>query len=113
LVRSLCMNIFWWRINTKYCNFRGSLRWESKIWPWVLRGFHSRVTGLTRPRSNCTANYTPVLSSERELQNYKPATVGGKFQGGNKILATAQDPGVYWSSNRNKSQKQKSSVSVE
>jgi predicted transcriptional regulator len=28
-----------------------------------------------RPRSNCTVNYRSVLSSERALQNYKPATV--------------------------------------
>jgi hypothetical protein len=29
----------------------------------------------TRPISNCTVNYRPVLLSERALQNYKPAIV--------------------------------------
>jgi hypothetical protein len=33
------------------------------------------VTALARPRSNCTVIYSPVLSSERALQNYKPTTV--------------------------------------
>jgi hypothetical protein len=32
-----------------------------------------------------TANYRPVLSSERALQNNKPATVKIKFQGEKKI----------------------------
>jgi hypothetical protein len=49
----------------------GSLRWDSKIWPWVLRDFHLRVTALARSRSNCTVIYRPVLSSDRALQNYK------------------------------------------
>jgi hypothetical protein len=31
-----------------------------------------RVTALARPRSNYTANYRPVFSSERALQNNKP-----------------------------------------
>jgi hypothetical protein len=30
---------------------------------------------LARPRSNCTVNYRPVLSSERALQNNKHGTV--------------------------------------
>jgi hypothetical protein len=34
-----------------------------------------RGTALSRPRSNCIVNYRPVLSSERALQNNKPATV--------------------------------------
>jgi hypothetical protein len=37
--------------------------------------FDPRVTALARPRSNCTAYYRPVLSSERAPQNNKPATV--------------------------------------
>jgi hypothetical protein len=49
-------------------------------------------TGL-RPKSDCsdkvqkqfTVNYRPVLSSERALQNNKPATVCRKFQGERKI----------------------------
>jgi hypothetical protein len=40
-----------------------------------LRDFDPRVTALARPRSNCTVNYRPVLSSERELQNNKHADV--------------------------------------
>jgi hypothetical protein len=48
---------------------------ESKIWPLILRDFDLRVTALARPGSNCTVIYRPVLSSERALQNYKPATV--------------------------------------
>jgi hypothetical protein len=63
----------------------GSLRWDSKIWSSVLWNFGSRVIVLARPRSNCTVNYRPVLSSERALQNNKPATVGRKFQGERKI----------------------------
>jgi hypothetical protein len=41
----------------------------------VLRDFDPRVTAMARPRSNCTVNYTPVLSSERALQNNKHADV--------------------------------------
>jgi hypothetical protein len=67
-----------------------SLRWDSKIWPWVLRDFDSRVTALARPRSNCTANYRPVLSSERALQNNKYATVWRKFQGERKTGCGSQ-----------------------
>jgi hypothetical protein len=39
-----------------------------------------RVTALVRPRSNCTVNYRPVLSSERALQNNRK-----KFQEERKI----------------------------
>jgi hypothetical protein len=63
----------------------GSLRWDSKILPWVLRDFDPRVTALARPRSNCAVNYRHVLSSERALQNNKPATVWRKFRGERKI----------------------------
>jgi hypothetical protein len=52
-----------------------SLRWDSKIRPWVLRDFDLRVTALARLRSNCTVIYRPVLSSERALQTYKPVNV--------------------------------------
>jgi hypothetical protein len=45
----------------------------------VLRDFDPRMTALARPRSNCTVNYRPVLSSERALQNNKPSTVLKKF----------------------------------
>jgi hypothetical protein len=62
-----------------------SLRWDSKIWPWVLRDFNARMTALAWPRSNCTINYRPVLSSERALQNNKRATVWRKCQGERKI----------------------------
>jgi hypothetical protein len=41
----------------------------------VLRDFDLRVTVLARPRSNCTVNYSTILSSERALQNNKPAIV--------------------------------------
>jgi hypothetical protein len=34
-----------------------------------------RVTALARPRSNCTVNYRPVLSSERAHHIKKPTTV--------------------------------------
>jgi hypothetical protein len=37
----------------------GSLRWDSKIWPWVLRDFDPRLTALARLRSNC-ADSRPV-----------------------------------------------------
>jgi hypothetical protein len=63
----------------------GSLRWDIKLWPWVLREFDLRVTVLESPKSNCTVNYRPVLSSERALQNNKAATVWRKFQGERKI----------------------------
>jgi hypothetical protein len=33
----------------------GSLKWDSKIWSWVLLDFDPRVTALARPRSNCTS----------------------------------------------------------
>jgi hypothetical protein len=36
-----------------------------------MRDFDPRVTALARHRSNCTVNYRPVLSSEREQQNKK------------------------------------------
>jgi hypothetical protein len=39
----------------------------------IKYGLESRGTVLTRPAS--TVNYRPVLSSERALQNNKPATV--------------------------------------
>jgi hypothetical protein len=50
-------------------------------------GLYPRVTALTRPRSNCTVNYRPVLSSERALQNNKAATVWRKYQGKEKLFA--------------------------
>jgi hypothetical protein len=53
----------------------GSLKWNSKIWPWVLRDFDPRVTALARPRSNCTVNYRPTLSSDRVPHIKKPAIV--------------------------------------
>jgi hypothetical protein len=37
--------------------------------------FGPRVTALARPRSNCTVNYRPVLSSERALQNNEHTAV--------------------------------------
>jgi hypothetical protein len=82
-ISSLCTNV-----TSKYEDLAlqvGSLRWDSKIWPCVLRDFDLRVTALARPRSNCTVNYRPVLSSEKGLHNYKPATVWRKFQGESKI----------------------------
>jgi hypothetical protein len=45
----------------------GSLKWDSKMWSWVLRDFDPRVTALARLRSNSTVNYRTVLSSERAL----------------------------------------------
>jgi hypothetical protein len=51
-------------------------------WTWhqdILSDRHRNMT-LT-----CTVNYRPVLSSERALQNYKPATVWRKFQGESKV----------------------------
>jgi hypothetical protein len=39
------------------------------------------MTALARPRSNCTVNYRPVLSSERALQNNKPQLSKRKSQG--------------------------------
>jgi hypothetical protein len=45
-----------------------SLRWDSKIWPLVLRDFELRVTALARPRSNCTVIYDP---SSRQRGRYK------------------------------------------
>jgi hypothetical protein len=56
----------------------------------VLRDFDPRVTALARPRSNCTVNYRPVISSERALQNNKLATVQMKFQGERKIGRESQ-----------------------
>jgi hypothetical protein len=47
-------------------------------------GLRRRVTALARPRSNCTVNCRPVLSSERALQTDKHATVRRKFQGERK-----------------------------
>jgi hypothetical protein len=45
------------------------------------------VTALARLRSNCTVNYRTVLSSERALQNNKPATVKGNFKEKEKLVA--------------------------
>jgi hypothetical protein len=41
---------------------------QFKVWPLVLRDFDLGVTALTRPRSNFTVIYRPVLSSERAPQ---------------------------------------------
>jgi hypothetical protein len=43
------------------------------------------VAGLPWGGPAATVNYRPVLSSERALQNNKPATVSRKFQGERKI----------------------------
>jgi hypothetical protein len=67
-----------------------SLRWDSKIWPLVLRNFDPKVTALARTRSNCTLNYRPALSSESALQNNKPAIVWKKFRGERKIGRVSQ-----------------------
>jgi hypothetical protein len=80
----------------------GSLKWDSKIWPWVLRDFDPRVTALARLRSNCTVNYRPVLSSERALHINKHATVWRKFAGerkigrGSRMGAWLQDRLAHW-----------------
>jgi hypothetical protein len=58
---------------------------------WVLRDFDPRVTALARTRNNCTVNYRHVLSSDRELQNNKPATVCKKFQGERKNWSLVPD----------------------
>jgi hypothetical protein len=54
-------------INTGPGTRWGSLKWDSKIWPWVLRDFDLRVTALARPKSICAVNYRSVLSLERAL----------------------------------------------
>jgi hypothetical protein len=33
----------------------GSLKWDSKIWLWVLQDLDLRVTALVTPRSSCTS----------------------------------------------------------
>jgi hypothetical protein len=45
------------------------------------------VTALARPRSNCTVNYRHILSSERALQNNKPALSNGNFKKKEKLVA--------------------------
>jgi hypothetical protein len=60
----------------------GSLRWDSKIWPWVLRNLDLDC--------NCTVNNRLALLSERALQNYKNAAVWRKFQGESKIGCWSQ-----------------------
>jgi hypothetical protein len=58
----------------------------------VLGPYNEELPGL-RPKSDYsgkaqmqfTVIYRPVQSSERALQNYKPATVKKKFQGESKI----------------------------
>jgi hypothetical protein len=40
---------------------------------WVLRDLDPRVTALAIPRSKCTVNYRPILSSERVPHIKKPA----------------------------------------
>jgi hypothetical protein len=46
-----------------------------------------RVTALGRPRSNCTVNYRPVLSSERALQITMPQLSEGNFKKKEKWVA--------------------------
>jgi hypothetical protein len=46
-----------------------SLRWDSKMRPWVLRDFDPRVTALARPRSNCT-------ESQMRQQNKAASSAG-------------------------------------
>jgi hypothetical protein len=65
----------------------GSLKWDSQIWPWVLRDFDPRVTALARPRSNCTVNYRPVLSSERALKITNPQLCKENFKKEEKLVA--------------------------
>jgi hypothetical protein len=55
--------------------------------PLVLRNFDPRVTALGRPRSNCTVNYRPVLSSERTLQNNNPQLSEGNFKEKEEVVA--------------------------
>jgi hypothetical protein len=64
-----------------------SLKRGSKIWSCVLRDFDPRVTVLSRPRSSCTVNYRPILSSERVPHIKKPAIVRRKT----KIWSRAPD----------------------
>jgi hypothetical protein len=48
--------------------------WDNKIYGLESRGTETRA-GLWLRGPAATVNYRPVLSSERALQNNKPATV--------------------------------------
>jgi hypothetical protein len=55
----------------------------------IKHGLESRGTALARGPA-ATVNYRAVLSSERALQNNKPATVSRKSQGERKIGCRSQ-----------------------
>jgi hypothetical protein len=42
----------------------GSLKWDSKLWPWVLQDFDPGVTALARPRSRTSKVQTNLLIRE-------------------------------------------------
>jgi hypothetical protein len=56
-----------------------SLRWDSKIRPWVLRDFDLRVTALARPRQNC-------MESQLRQQNKAVSSAGLLWQGPEAIM---------------------------
>jgi hypothetical protein len=80
----------------------GSLKWDSKIWSWVLCDFDLRVPALARPRSNCTsklqahpfiregAPLQEICNHQKEKKNLVMAPrQAGRLTVGRKLTSTS------------------------
>jgi hypothetical protein len=87
----------------------GSLRWDSKIWSWVLRDLDPRVTALDRPRSNCTSKlqtHPLVREGATYQETHNRQTENKNLVMGSRWGARHQDRLADWPSVVNKLQLQ-------
>jgi hypothetical protein len=77
----------------------GSLKWDSKIWSWVLRDFIPRVIAVAKPKSICTSKLQthPLV---REGAPHKTPQLSDRRN--NLVMSSRWEPDTktYWPTDR-------------